>query len=206
MKVPFRGCNLSVISWVLLLLFSKSSLSEETLQCSICLQNYQEQNGLASFTLSMQCGGQCKLDDKYKIKSIYDNNTVISDNASLPTNAPFLLGLTTTTATPDADTYDDKGREYDFALQPFKLEKTSQNLDFTFHAQLSDIAGMRYVVAKAWPLSFLQNCSDGRSGCKKFGYALAAPPSCFTKDANGEKTAVNSPECTPSEFYLFKFR
>lgn len=209
MKLPFWGFRLSLVAGIVFLFSLPSIQSAETLQCVICLENYQEQNKLATFTVAVRCGETLCNAEKYIIKSSNDNEEVTPKADSLAANFPFLLGLTTTTATPvdflDSG-YNDKGVEYDFALQPFMLETTSKNLEFTFHAQISDIAGMHYVVAKAWSSSFLQHCSDGRSGCKKFGYSLAQPPSCITKDADGYDTGRDAPECTSSDFYLFKFR
>jgi len=73
-----------------------------------------------------------------------------------------------------------------------------------------DISGKPQVYAMAWPRSFLQDCAGGRSGCTKFGYALALPASlvkgCTKKDESGEAEISDDFMCRGSTDYRFKFR
>ena len=94
---------------------------------------------------------------------------------ALPIHVPLLIGLTATTS--DVRENDRVDIEYDFPLQKAVVLQDTTEMTLTFHAHLNDIFGKTHVYAMAWPHSFLQDCAGGRSGCVKFGYALAIPTS-----------------------------
>lgn len=103
---------------------------------------------------------------------------------------PMLLGLSAIKGEEgDADT------DYDFALQhvsPASL-RSSEGLTFVFKAHRSDLLGRNSLDAKIWPMHYLEPCLEGRSGCKKYGYALGE------SEASPEHCSDGNVFCEPSE-------
>jgi hypothetical protein len=183
-----------------------SHAANERRSCGLFLDAYQELSKVAEFKMALRCDGGQK--------------------EAFPVNEPLLVGLTATTS--DAREKDLVEIEYDFPLQNAIVLPDTRVVMLTFHAQLTDIIGKKYVYGMAWPRSFLQDCAEGRSGCIKFGYALARPASlsnvCVKKDQDGEGTWQDTTElvnklnrtlrdqmsedfmCRGSADYRFKFR
>jgi hypothetical protein len=188
---PESACPRLLSSIVLiagLLGTSATQAANERKSCGLFLDHYQESGKLAEFKIALRCDGVQK--------------------EAFPINEPLLIGLTATTS--DSRENDRVEIEYDFPVQGAVVSPETTAVSLTFHAQLSDISGKIYVYAKAWPRSFLQDCADGRSGCLKFGYALAMPASlsqsCVKKDDHGENQLSDDFLCVGSADYRFKFR
>jgi hypothetical protein len=159
-----------------------------TRACDIALDSYRERGKLAEFNMVLRC------DDRQK--------------GAFAVNEPLLLGLTATTS--DKRENDSMELEYDFPLQNIVISPGTTALQLTFHSQLADIFGKTHVYAMAWPLSFLQDCAGGRSGCRRFGYALDPPtsisPICTKKDEDGEIQETGDARCAAFLNRRFKFR
>jgi hypothetical protein len=154
--------------------------------CALALDNYQASGRVAEFKVALRC----------------DNGD------GFPINEPIVIGLTATTS---AERQNDRAEiEYDFPLQNAMIAPDTAVMTFTFHAHLGDISGKTHVYAVAWPQSFLQDCAGGRSGCKRFGYALGFPENleklCVVKNESGEETIKDGFRCNGSKDYRFKFR
>jgi hypothetical protein len=165
-----------------------SHAAAERKPCGLSLDTYQESGKVAEFKIALRCDGDQK--------------------EAFPLNEPLVIGLTaTTSATRENDLAE---IEHDFPVQNTVILQDTKTLMFTFHAQLADIVGKTHVYGMVWPRSFLQDCAGGRSGCKKFGYALARPASlstvCITKDQSGDDQISDDLICRGSTDYRFKFR
>jgi hypothetical protein len=127
---------------------------------------------------------------------------------AFPVNEPLLIGLTATTS--DDRKNDSVELEYDFPLQNLIVLPDTTSVMLVFRAQLTDISGKTHVYAMAWPLTFLQDCAGGRSGCTRFGYALAPPASlskvCITKNDSGQNETTDDIRCRALMDRRFKFR
>lgn len=173
-----------------LLIARASDAANERKPCGLVLDSYRELGKVAEFKIALRCDAGQK--------------------EAFPIGEPLLIGLTATTS--DVRENDRVEIEYDFPLQNVVVLPDTTALVLTFHAQLSDISGKPQVYAMAWPRSFLQDCAGGRSGCAKFGYALALPASlvkgCTTKDESGSGEPEMSDDfmCRGSTDYRFKFR
>jgi hypothetical protein len=171
-----------------LLMTTASDAANEKRPCDLFLESYQALGKVAEFKIALRCESGRK--------------------EAFPINEPLLIGLTATTSN---DRENDRVEiEYDFPLQNAVVAPDTTAVVLTFHAHLSDIFGKTHVYAMAWPRSFLQDCAGGRSGCAKFGYALAMPASatktCMKKDEYGEMTVIDDLMCKGSTDYRFKFR
>ena len=165
-----------------------SNAADAKKPCYLLLDSYQELGKVAEFKIALRC------DDSQKV--------------AFPVNEPLVIGLTATTSSDR--TSDSVEIEYDFPIQNVVILPDSAAVMLTFHAQLTDISGKTHVYAMAWPLSFLQDCAGGRSGCVRFGYALAPPTSllkiCITKDESGESQISDDFRCKAIIHSRFKFR
>jgi hypothetical protein len=161
--------------------------------CALFLKSYREVGKTAEFVIALRCDGYSEGDNKPQ---------------DFPIGDVLVIGLTATSS--DKEENDRAEIEYDFAVQRAVVSAKTTADVLTFHAQLSDIAGLTHVFAKAWPESFLQDCSGGRSGCRKFGYALAAPaslPKFCSKRVDKDVTETSDElACSASAFFRFKFR
>jgi hypothetical protein len=171
-----------------LLVSSAALAASERKPCGIFLDKFLEIGKLAEFKIALRCEADQK--------------------DAFPVNEPLLIGLTATTS--DNRDNDRVEIEYDFPLQNVVVAPETITVILTFHAQFADISGKSYIYAKAWPRGFLAGCAEGRSGCTKFGYALAMPRSllqdCTKKDENGGSQLSEDFPCRGSENYRFKFR
>lgn len=171
-----------------LLLMTAADAANEKKPCGLFLESYRELGRVAEFKIALRCTG--------------------SQKEPFPVNEPLLVGLTATSN--EAREGDLAELEYDFPLQNVVILRGTTETTLTFHAQLSDIAGKSHVYAMAWPLSFLQDCGGGRSGCARFGYALARPASlskaCIKKDKYGDEEISDDFMCRASKDYRFNFR
>jgi hypothetical protein len=165
-----------------------SGAPNEKRPCDLVLNSYQELGKVAEFKIALRCDSGRK--------------------EAFPINEPLLIGLTATTS--NARDNDRIEIEYDFPLQNAVVLPDTTAVVLTFHAHLGDISGKTHVYAIAWPRRFLQDCAGGRSGCAKYGYALAMPASaaktCTKKDEYGEITIIDDLMCKGSTDYRFKFR
>jgi hypothetical protein len=156
--------------------------------CDLSLGNYRELGKVAEFNIVLRCDG--------------------GEKVAFPVNEPLLIGLTATTS--DDRTNDSVELEYDFPLQNLVVLQDTTSVTLVFRAQLTDIPGKTHVYAMAWPLTFLQDCARGRSGCARFGYALAPPASlakvCFTKNELEQNETTDDVRCRALTNSRFKFR
>jgi hypothetical protein len=156
--------------------------------CALLLDRYQAIGKVLEFRIALDC--------------------VNGGEVEFPINEPLLIGLTATTSKARED---DRGEiEYDFPVQNVVVLPDTTTVTLIFHAQLADLAGKNQVYAMAWPRSFLQDCAGGRSGCAKYGYALARPAgaakACMKKDdQSGEMVPSDDFLCTGSKDYRFGF-
>jgi hypothetical protein len=186
--IGYRRLALVVLVFAGVLLASAAEAANERKPCGLHLDKYQELGKLAQFTVTLRCDAAQK--------------------EGFAVNEPLLVGLTATTS---AERQNDVVEiEYDFPLQPAVVTPDTTAVTLTFHAQLGDIPGKTYVYAMAWPRVFLRDCADGRSGCMRFGYALAMPASlsqsCLKKDKYGDTELSDDFMCRGSSDYRFKFR
>jgi hypothetical protein len=156
--------------------------------CGLYLHSYQVREKVAEFNVALRCGS--------------------ADSEAFPVSEPLVIGLSATTV---GEREDDQAEvEYDFPVQNAIVMPDTTELMLTFHAQLSDVSGKTHVYAMAWPRKFLQDCSGGRSGCAKYGYALARPSSlskqCMVKNESGDTVLSDDFLCQGSRDYRFKFR
>jgi hypothetical protein len=179
---------IGVLGIVYLSMVGTSHGANERKPCGLVLDSYKELARVAEFRVVLRCDGGQK--------------------EGFPLNEPLLIGLSATTS--DTRENDRVEIEYDFPLQNLVVSSDTTAVALTFHAQVVDISGKTHVYAIAWPRSFLQDCPAGRSGCAKFGYALAMPVSlskfCLQKDEGGEIVVKDDFMCTGSTDYRFKFR
>jgi hypothetical protein len=179
---------LGVLMVVGLFMPAVSHAADEKKGCGLFLDSYRELSKVAEFKIALRCGN--------------------GQTEQFPISEPLVIGLTATTSA--ARENDRVEIEYDFAVQNAVVLPSTTAVALTFHAQLADISGKMHAYAVAWPRSFLQDCAGGRSGCKKFGYALSLPASlskvCVKKDETGETTIKEEFICTGSTDYRFKFR
>ncbi len=153
---------------------------EQSHPCSINLKSYKTQGTLAEFTLSVQCTVPDIQPDTDKLP---------------PRDIPLLIGLSALVGTQG-----NAESDYDFAVQNFTLAEGTDR-QFTFRAQASDLGKRKYIETRIWPLHYLQDCSEGRSGCVKYGYALGKP------EKQPDYCSDDEPLCGPSERYEpIKFR
>lgn len=156
--------------------------------CDLLLDSYRELGKVAEFKITLRCDASLEV--------------------AFPVNDPLVIGLTATTS--DDRESDRVEIEYDFPLQNLVVVPDTTLVTLTFHAQLADISGKTHVYAMAWPLAFLQDCAGGRSGCTRFGYALAPPASlakiCITKNESGQNETTDDIRCREFLNRRFKFR
>jgi hypothetical protein len=184
---------LGVIMIVCLFMQPRPVFADAKKPCGLFLKGYREQNKTAELQIALRCDGHQEGDNKPQ---------------DFPTGEPLVVGLTATTS--DRRENDQVELEYDFALQNITVSPDTTVEILTFHAHLADISGKTYAYAKAWPLNFLQDCAGGRSGCSKFGYALALPasrlPACTKKNDDGPSEISPEFSCSASQVFRFKFR
>lgn len=169
-----RSVHLSFCFAIVLILLTNSVHAEGDMPCTVKLIGYKEKEAFAQFELSVDCEPAAK-------------------DPSL--NGVLMIGLTASIAEEGkADT------DYDFALQHFQLEPIIEKKQFFFKAKLDDLVGLNHIETRVWPLYYLQACSEGRSGCRKYGYALDEPEKIPAYCGDSPKF------CSPSERFHFKFR
>ena len=190
---PIPGLLIGLIMIVCPFMQPRPVFADAKKACGLFLKGYREQSKTAEIQIALRCDGHQEGDNKPQ---------------DFPTGEPLVVGLTVTTS--DSRENDRVELEYDFALQNITVSPDTTVAILTFHAHLSDISGKTYAYAKAWPLSFLQDCAGGRSGCSKFGYALALPAGRLTActKKNGDGPGEISPEfsCSASQVFRYKFR
>ena len=159
----------------------------ESKNCMFELQKYQSSGNDATFEIALRCDSD--------------------SGEKFPLGEALLLGMTATSSAKEEE--DSAKLEYDFAVQHFSVKRDSAQELFTFRGQLNEING-NYVYVRAWPLDFLRNCTKGRSGCRKYGYALerpsVLPKFCITKSEEGYSETSEELLCSGSKRYRFKFR
>lgn len=187
-KATFRCCLLGALAIAGLIDATAAGAANERRACGLFLDSYRELGKVAEFKIALRCDA--------------------GQREGFAVNEPLLVGLTATSS--DKRENDRVEFEYDFPVQPALVSPDTTAASMTFHAHLGDISGKSYVYAKTWPRSFLQDCAEGRSGCMKFGYALALPMNlaqpCVKKDESGYTQISDDFLCKGSGDYRFKFR
>lgn len=90
----------------------------------------------------------------------------------LPVGEQLMAGLT---ATARQQVSSEWFGDVDLPLQHFVLAQSDALKRFTFEVDSRELAGKTHVIIGFWHRSYLRSCSDGRSGCRLYGYALAPP-------------------------------
>ena len=163
-----------------------SDAANEKRPCDLFLESYQALGKVAEFKIALRCESGRK--------------------EAFPINEPLLIGLTATTSTEREN--DRVEIEAIFPRTPCLAGHHGGSADLPRPSQRhfrQDPCLCHGLAAQLPP-----DCAGGRSGCAKFGYALAMPTSaaktCMKKDEYGEMTVIDDLMCKGSTDYRFKFR